>query len=219
MFVAKLNNEIATAARTGERARCFLCDEEVIAKVGTMVAAHWAHHSRADCDDWYEMSDWHRDWQAKVPPERREVVIGNHRADAVTPRGAVVEFQHSAIPPDQVEVREKHYGTGVWVVDMFGRDFAPAWTGRARWRVLLDPGPESDVLIRGGRTITKASFIAWLNEEGEPAGPVLLDWGRAKINNPPRPCALCNYPATMIDPEGREPKHKVCAEELKSTGL
>jgi hypothetical protein len=44
-------------------------------------------------------------------------VIGNHRADVVGPRNFVVELQHSAIPPSEIEEREEHYGRMIWLFD------------------------------------------------------------------------------------------------------
>lgn len=80
---------------------------------------HWAHQSRDECDPWAERdTEWHREWQAVAPIERREVVIGNHRADVVTANGTVVELQHSYLAPDEISERERHYGPRmVWLFD------------------------------------------------------------------------------------------------------
>ena len=39
-------------------------------------------------------------------------------ADAVTPKGTVVEFQHSSISVDEIELREAFYDDMVWVFDV-----------------------------------------------------------------------------------------------------
>ena len=86
---------------------------------GKINVHHWAHHARADCDPWAEpMTEWHRGWQLAVPPERREVVIGPHRADIVTASGGVVEIQHSSVSPDVIAEREEFYGDRMaWIFD------------------------------------------------------------------------------------------------------
>lgn len=100
---------------------CPCCKAEVIAKCGTMVVQHWAHRA-ADCDPWSEPeSEWHQFWKAAVaPPERREVVIGPHRADAVLESGIVVEVQRSSISAAEIKEREEFYtancGGLVWVL-------------------------------------------------------------------------------------------------------
>jgi hypothetical protein len=64
------------------------------------------------------MTEWHLGWQLAVPPERREVVMGRHRADIVTASGGVVEVQHSSISPDAIEEREAFYGERMaWIFD------------------------------------------------------------------------------------------------------
>ena len=64
------------------------------------------------------MTEWHRGWQLAVPPERREVVMGPHRADIVTASGGVVEIQHSPISVDVITEREEFYGERMaWIFD------------------------------------------------------------------------------------------------------
>lgn len=70
-------------------------------RVGRVNKPHWAH-VRIDCG--YEgpragMTSWHQAYQAVVPRERCEVVIGNHRADIIRPDRHVVEIQHSRPSP------------------------------------------------------------------------------------------------------------------------
>jgi hypothetical protein len=129
----------------GARATCPGCGGSVVAKCGKIVVHHWAHEA-ADCDPWYEpMTAWHLGWQHAVPKERREVVMGPHRADAVTGGRAawVVELQHSPISVGDIAAREKFYGRMIWLfnarkavqarrsADLFSR----------QWRyTLTDPG-------------------------------------------------------------------------------
>ena len=64
------------------------------------------------------MTQWHLDRQAAVPAERREVVIGSHRADILTASGGVVEIQHSSISAETITERERFYGEKMaWIFD------------------------------------------------------------------------------------------------------
>lgn len=110
--------QFTEAQATGQRAACPACKAPVLSRCGAIVANHWAHVSDADCDPWAQpMTDWHYDWQKCVPLERREVVMGPHRADAMAHDGRVIEFQHSAISADEISEREAFYGDMVWVFD------------------------------------------------------------------------------------------------------
>ena len=100
------------------RGTCELCGSPAYAKCGSVIVWHWAHATLQDCDAWAERdSEWHREWQDLVPPDRQEVKRGNHRADIVTPDGYVVEIQHSYLPAEVIREREQHYGRMVWVFD------------------------------------------------------------------------------------------------------
>ena len=106
-------------ASPGLEGTCPACGYRCRPRCGKVNIWHWAHHARADCDPWSEpMTEWHLGWQAAVPPERREVVIGSHRADIVTASGGVVEIQHSPISPAVIEAREEFYGPRMaWIFD------------------------------------------------------------------------------------------------------
>ena len=106
-------------AAPGLAGACPSCGSPVRPKCGSIVVHHWAHLARADCDPWTEPEgEWHRGWKLAVPPERREVVIGPHRADIVTASGGVVELQHSPISPEVITEREEFYGDRMaWIFD------------------------------------------------------------------------------------------------------
>lgn len=106
-------------ARRGVKAVCPLCGKPVIAKCGRIVIHHWAHEVDADCDVWFEAeTEWHRAWKAQFPAEWTEVPFGEHRADVFIPDRGVIELQHSAISPDDIEARESFYGSKmVWLID------------------------------------------------------------------------------------------------------
>jgi hypothetical protein len=107
-------------ASPGLAGTCPSCGQPCRPRCGQINIHHWAHHARGDCDPWSEPeSEWHRGWKLAVPPERREVVIGPHRADVVTAAGGVVELQHSAISPEVIEAREQFYGEQMaWIFDV-----------------------------------------------------------------------------------------------------
>ena len=106
-------------AAPGLEGTCPSCGHPCRPKCGQLVIWHWAHHARADCDPWSEpMTEWHRGWQLAVPADRREVVMGLHRADVVTASGGVVEIQHSPISPGEIAAREEFYGDRMaWIFD------------------------------------------------------------------------------------------------------
>lgn len=85
---------------------------------------HWAHKSREHCDRWWESeTEWHRAWKNLFPVEWQEVVHTDdtsnekHIADIKTPRGLVLEFQHSPISPEEMKSREDFYKNMAWIVD------------------------------------------------------------------------------------------------------
>ena len=104
-------------------ATCPCCDSEVVAKCGDKKVWHWAHKSKQMCDHWWENeTQWHRDWKNCFPEEWQEVVHfaedgEKHIADVKTPSGLVIEFQHSAIKPDEQRSRELFYRKMIWIVD------------------------------------------------------------------------------------------------------
>ncbi len=103
---------------------CPACNQPVIAKCGEYKINHWAHKAKVDCDKWWEPeTEWHRVWKNQFNSEWQEKIMHDdktgekHVADVRTPDGLVVEFQHSAIKPEEQRSREAFYKKMVWVVD------------------------------------------------------------------------------------------------------
>lgn len=182
MFVAQTPTGERIAPTRRDDCVCPVCGEPVVARLGDMVVHHWAHRPGAvECDTWSEgPSEWHRYWQSAVTLDRREVVIGRHRADALLPGGAVMEVQHSSIPAWEAQERTRFYAehTGmraVWMVDARetdlrftkadGRFRAFRWRHPIRWvlplvpqaTVLLDLGDSRGVLALGKASRLKVS--------------------------------------------------------------
>lgn len=107
----------------GARGACPACAADLIARCGTQKVWHWAHKGRRHCDSWWENETaWHRDWKNRFPIAWQEIAARDERgelhiADVKTETGTVIEFQHSAIKPEEVEKRTKFYDKIVWVVD------------------------------------------------------------------------------------------------------
>lgn len=139
MMWALKNNERVRATPKGT-AICNKCNEELIAKCGSIKIWHWSHRSNKNCDDWYEPeSQWHLNWKNEFPKEYQEVVIekgyteedgykeifesndftGNyksHIADIKTTKW-VIELQNSSISTEEIQEREKFYGNMIWLLN------------------------------------------------------------------------------------------------------
>ena len=103
---------------------CPNCFQSVIAKCGSQKIWHWAHRNISSCDSWWEPeTEWHRNWKNKYPSEWQEIVFfekeinERHIADIRTIHNLVIEFQHSAISPEERMSREKFYKEMIWVID------------------------------------------------------------------------------------------------------
>lgn len=111
----------------GGRGKCPICGSVMIAKCGPRILHHWSHFGRRNCDAWWESETiWHRDWKSQFPANwaevRHQAPDGEiHRADIKTPKGIVVEIQHSPMSDAERISREQFYKNMVWVID--GRDF------------------------------------------------------------------------------------------------
>jgi ssDNA-binding Zn-finger/Zn-ribbon topoisomerase 1 len=123
MLYAILKNGIKSRPERGSRAICPDCGGEMIAKCGDINIWHWAHKSGDDCDSWSEgESEWHLGWKLKWPVDNVEIQIirdgVHHNADILTPKGIVIELQHSPISIETIKEREVFYGEMLWVFDL-----------------------------------------------------------------------------------------------------
>ncbi len=124
MKFALVNGQRSDAAKTGLRGTCVYCQSDTIAKCGLERIDHWAHKIKSSCDQWWEEETaWHRAWKNRFPAEWQESIHidsangEKHIADIKTDKEFVIEFQHSAIKPDEIKSREAFYRNMVWVVD------------------------------------------------------------------------------------------------------
>ena len=110
--------------KTGQRAFCPGCGEEVISRCGEVYAHHWAHRGESNCKH-EPITRWHLMWQDCYPSRQREVIYKDirpegekiHKADIVTSDNIVLEVQHSPISKEDIESRERCYGDMVWIMD------------------------------------------------------------------------------------------------------
>lgn len=119
-----LVNGHKTESQPGLKGTCLNCKRDTVAKCGQVKIWHWAHKSKFSCDPWWENeTEWHRAWKNNFPTDWQEnihtdsVTGKKHIADIKTVSGLVIEFQHSAIPPAELQSREAFYKNMVWVVD------------------------------------------------------------------------------------------------------
>ncbi len=122
MKFALVNNQ-RQEAKPKLKGICPVCNSPVIAKCGTIKAHHWAHETKQNCknDRWETEGQWHRNWKNQFPVEWQEqiIIVDNEKnvADIRTPKGLVIEFQHSHITPEEQKARETAYKDMLWVVD------------------------------------------------------------------------------------------------------
>lgn len=191
-----LVDDIKQEAAPGMKGICPVCGAQCIAKCGERNINHWAHKSKKDCDHWWESeTPWHRKWKDKFPKEWQEVIDYDldtgekHIADIRTDTGLVIEFQHSAIKPEEKKAREKFHKTMLWVVD---GTRCPTW-----WKRFVNE------TWRGNR-ILKSSFFTgaemclpeiWQNSS---VGVVFDFLGDKDINDPngPQDKLYCLLPNT-----------------------
>lgn len=108
---------------------CPTCGSPVIPRKGEVRRHHFAHKGGGACSDgWarsYDDSEWHHLWQERFPKENQEVTLTlgdiRHRADVLT-GVTVVEFQKSALTPEQFNDRNTFYQDlgykVVWLYDL-----------------------------------------------------------------------------------------------------
>ena len=134
MFYALNETDDKVAPQPMIRAFCPCCNTEVIAKCGNIKLHHWAHKNLKNCDEWYEMTAWHLEWQNSFPLHCREVVIQDgdekHRAD-IKINNLFIEFQHSSLSAKASELRESFYGKQtnqlIWIIDGTGNRIDNGW--------------------------------------------------------------------------------------------
>lgn len=113
---------------------CPACKNSMVIKRGRVIAHHFAHKNRTQCDPGYtgKLSQWHRKMQDKFPSDMREIVLWDddrteyHVADVLVGKGIVFEFQHSAISEKAFICRTQFYmnlGYSVtWIFDYQNSD-------------------------------------------------------------------------------------------------
>lgn len=123
MLIAEVNGSRCKATK-GAKGICPYCKSEVIAKCGEQKIAHWAHKSNKVCDTWHDKeTEWHLMWKNYFPETWQEIIKYDsgtgekHIADVCTENGFTLEFQHSAIKPEERQSREAFYKNMNWVVD------------------------------------------------------------------------------------------------------
>lgn len=128
-------------ATPGAKGRCPGCGAELIARCGTRKVWHWAHKGQRHCDHWWENeTQWHRDWKNHFPTDWQEVATRDdrgelHIADIKTPKGLVVEFQHSYLKPEEARIRTAFHQPMFWVIDGMRRQ-----TDLRQFRSAIDDG-------------------------------------------------------------------------------
>ena len=123
MLVAEVDGKRCKATKN-TKGICPYCKSEVIAKCGEQKIAHWAHKSCQVCDNWHDKeTEWHLMWKNYFPVSWQEIIKYDeitgekHIADVCTEKGFILEFQHSAINPEERKSRENFYKNMNWVVD------------------------------------------------------------------------------------------------------
>lgn len=196
MFYAndKNNNRINILnALQSEQYFCPICNQELQQRRGMKNVHHFAHkkNSYELCDSWYfDMSEWHRDWQNMFPEDCREVVVEydgkKHRADVLI-NGTVIEFQHSKISYEEFNERNIFYTAAgyniIWLFDMtedckkehivsdWRGDFSYDW--KYHWHLFdgFDPEKQKNIYVcfelihddESDETVIK--HLSWLSEE------------------------------------------------------
>lgn len=196
-----LVERVRLEATTGVRGTCPGCSSPMIPKCGLKRLHHWAHKSTIACDHWWEPeTEWHRGWKNQFPVYWQEIrhATNNgdvHIADVKTASGSVLEFQYSAITPQEKASREAFYGRMVWIVNgtrlkrdlpLFQEALTYALSAETKARAWLLPDRASAIIERwrGG------------------SHPVFLDFGDADFSLPLLPSRGLPWWLTYI-PRGR----------------
>ncbi len=121
LYAINENNRKVTPQK-GIRARCPICESEVLPVCGDINIHHWRHITTINCDPWKENeTEWHRSWKEEFPEAWRETIIEKdgekHIADIKTDKDLIVEFQNSSISNRTIQVREEFYKNMVWLIN------------------------------------------------------------------------------------------------------
>jgi len=179
MQYALVDNSVVEPS-PGLKGTCRSCGSPMLAKCGQFKLWHWAHKSRLHCDPWWEPeTDWHRARKNRFPKEWHEVIRFDpatnekHIADVKTDKGLVLEFQHSAITPEEMKAREDFYGNMIWVVDGCRGEL-----DAANFNMSLG-GQISDAPVAYGLRWYGRSklFSVWI----QATKPVFIDFGQANL--------------------------------------
>ncbi|MDW9542639.1 hypothetical protein GOA55_10410 [Sinorhizobium meliloti] len=173
---------IRLEATAGVRGTCPGCSSPMIPKCGLKRLHHWAHKSTIACDQWWEPeTEWHRGWKNQFPPEWQEIrhAASNgdvHIADVKTASGSVLEFQYSAITPQERASREAFYGRMVWIVNgnRLKRDLPS-------FQEALTYAPSAETKARAWLLSDQTSAIIGRWRGG--SHPVFLDFGDADFSS------------------------------------
>ncbi len=158
-------------AQPGLSGICRDCGAITIARCGRKNVWHWAHKGRRDCDPWREPeTPWHRGWKALFPVnwQERTCWADNddkyHRADVKTDSGWVIEFQHSAIAPEEARIREAFYKKMVWIID-----------GKRR----KNDHKQFDEAMRNSRPVSDGKSHAWITQYNN--SRLLHEWAASNV--------------------------------------
>ena len=80
------------------------------------------HENLQNCDTWNEgETEWNIKWKNEFSTDWQEVIMKDdfffHRADIKTTNNLVLELQNSSISSTDIQIREKFYGTMVWLIN------------------------------------------------------------------------------------------------------
>lgn len=118
MLYAWIDGVKRSPVTKGEKTQCRDCGGTLSSVMPVENIKHWRHKA-GDCDRWSEPEGpWHLNWKEAFPEECREIGLRDvsngelHRADLLvpgSPRGTVLELQHSSISEQERLEREAFY--------------------------------------------------------------------------------------------------------------
>jgi competence CoiA-like predicted nuclease len=143
MFIGIVNNKRITIDEyiNGD-ITCPCCGSQLIAKRGQINVHHFAHKTLQECDEWYEMSQWHKEWQNKFPEQYREIILekdGKKHINDVKIGNLCIEFQYSPILVTNINKRNSFYtefGKLVWLFDVrdVKKNISKQYNDELKWK-------------------------------------------------------------------------------------